>query len=85
MLTIGQNCGGDLAYRGYACQVLRPGQQQASNNRKLKALAGKASALAFTCHVIRGLNKYEYRVEVHLRYHILELYKEPGTITLEVV
>ena len=33
----------------------------------------------------RGLSNYQYHVEVHLRYHILYLYKEYGTIILVIM
>ena len=33
----------------------------------------------------RGLNKYQYHLEVHLRYHLLIFYKEYGTIILVII
>ena len=33
----------------------------------------------------RGLNNYQYHLEVHLRYHILHFYKEYGTIILVII
>ena len=33
----------------------------------------------------KGLSNYQYHVEVHLRYHILSLYEEYGTIILVIM
>ena len=33
----------------------------------------------------RGLYDYQYHFEVHLRYHIPQLYKEYGTIILVII
>ena len=43
------------------------------------------STVGYLFGYYRGLNTYQYHFEVHLRHHILSLYKEYGTIILVII